>query len=127
MTKKDTMNITPIRTEVDYRNTLREVSRLMALDPDVGTPNGDKLDVLATLVQAYEAVHYRIDAPDPIEAIKFRLDQSGLSIKDLQPMIGQSNRVYEILNRKRNLTLPMIRRLHHGLGIPPAALIAEYA
>jgi HTH-type transcriptional regulator/antitoxin HigA len=121
------MQISPIRCEQDYRTTLREVSRLMKLDPDAGTPSGDKLDVLATLVQAYEATHYPIAAPDPIEAIKFRLEQGGLSPKDLQPMIGQSNRVYEILNRKRNLTLPMIRRLHHGLGIPPAALIAEYA
>jgi HTH-type transcriptional regulator / antitoxin HigA len=119
------MNISPIRTEQDYRAALREVSRLMTLDPDIGTPDGDKLDVLAILVQAHEAAHYPIDLPDPIEAIKFRLDQSGMSIKDLQPMIGQSNRVYEVLNRKRNLTLPMIRRLHRGLGIPPASLISE--
>ena len=120
------MQISPIRTKQDYRAALREVSRLMDLDPDIGTPNGDKLDVLATLVQAYEATHYPIAAPDPIEAIKFRLEQSGLGVKDLQPMIGQSNRVYEILNKKRNLTLQMIRKLHYGLGIPPAALIAEY-
>ncbi|MFM2049633.1 MAG: hypothetical protein RL682_124 [Pseudomonadota bacterium] len=121
------MNITPVRTKQDYKAALREISKLMALDPDIGTPSGDKLDVLATLVQAYEAAHYPIAAPDPIEAIKFRLEQGGLSTKDLQPMIGRPNRVYEVLTKKRNLTLQMIRRLHHGLGIPPAALIAEYA
>ncbi|MDI9333874.1 MAG: transcriptional regulator [Cytophagales bacterium] len=99
----------------------------MALDPDLDSPEGDRLDVLATLVRAYEASHYPIAAPDPIEAIKFRMAQNDLQIKDLEPMIGQRNRVYEVLSRKRNLTLPMIRRLHHGLGIPSSALIAEPA
>ena len=97
----------------------------METDPDYGTPDGDRLDVLAILVQAYEAKHYPISAPDPIEAIKFRLEQGGLSIKDLEPMIGRSNRVYEVLGRKRPLTLGMIRRLHKGLGIPAEVLIAE--
>lgn len=119
------MEIRPIHTEADYKAALRDISALMEADPDYGTPDGDRLDVLAILVQAYEAKHYPISAPDPIEAIKFRLEQAGLSIKDLEPMIGRSNRVYEVLGRKRPLTLGMIRRLHKGLGIPAAVLIAE--
>ncbi len=91
--------------------------------PAPGTTEGDRLDVLATLVQAYEARHYPVDLPDPIEAIKFRMEQSGFSVKDLEPMIGRRNRVYEILNRKRALTLPMIRKLHRDLGIPAESLI----
>lgn len=119
------MEIRPIHTEADHTAALREISALMEADPDCGTPDGDRLDVLAILVQAYEAKHYPISAPDPIEAIKFRLEQGGLSIKDLEPMIGRSNRVYEVLGRKRPLTLGMIRRLHKGLGIPAEILIAE--
>lgn len=119
------MNIRPIHTEADYKATLREIATLMEADPDTGTPDGDRLDILATLVQAYEARHFPISAPDPVEAIKFRMEQSGLSVKDLEPLIGKSNRVYEILNRKRPLTLPMIRRLHQSLGIPAEVLIAE--
>ncbi len=117
------MEIRPIRTEADYKATLKEVSILMESDPDLGTPEGDRLDVLATLVQAYEAKHYPIDLPDPIEAIKFRMDQAGLTTKDLEPMIGRSNRVYEVLNRKRGLTVKMIWNLHRGLGIPAESLI----
>lgn len=119
------MEIRPIHTEADYQAALQEVSVLMDQDPDAGTPDGDRLDVLATLVQAYEAKHYPIAPPDPIEAIKFRMEQGGLSIKDLEPLIGRSNRVYEVLGRTRPLTLPMIRRLHKGLGIPAEVLIAE--
>ena len=119
------MDIQPIHTTKDYKAALREISRLMADDPVSGTAEGDRLDILATLVQAYEARHFPIDAPDPVEAIRFRMEQSGLSVKDLEPLIGKSNRVYEVLNRKRPLTLAMIRRLHHGLGIPAEALIAE--
>ena len=118
------MDIRPIRTNADYKATLKEVSALMESDPDLGTPAGDRLDILVTLVQAYEAKYLPIDAPDPVEAIKFRMDQSGLSVKDLEPIIGKSNRVYEILNRKRPLTLAMIRRLHKSLGIPAEVLIA---
>jgi len=117
------MEIRPIRTDADYKTTLKEISTLMESDPDLGTPEGDRLDVLATLVQAYEAKHYPIDPPDPIEAIKFRMEQAGLTAKDLEPMIGQRNRVYEILNRKRALTLPMIWKLHQQLGIPAESLI----
>lgn len=121
------MEIHPVRTEADYRATLKEISALMDLDPDLGTPDGDRLDVLATLVEAYEAKHYPIAPPDPIEAIKFRMEQQGLKPKDLQPMIGGLNRVYEILNRKRPLTLAMIWRLHTGLGIPAESLIRQPA
>ena len=90
-------------------------------------PEGDRLDILATLVQAYEARHFPIGAPDPVEAIKFRMEQSGLTVKDLEPIIGRSNRVYEVLNRKRPLMLALIRRLHRRLGIPAEVLIAETA
>jgi HTH-type transcriptional regulator / antitoxin HigA len=119
------MDIHPIRTAKDYKAALREISRLLDLDPDPKTAAGEKLDVLATLVQAYEAKHHPIDAPDAIEAIKFRLEQGEWSVKDLEPMIGRSNRVYEVLSRKRPLTLPMIRRLHKGLGIAAHVLIGS--
>ena len=119
------MEIRPIRNEADHQAALKEIERLMEMDPELGTPEGDRLDVLATLVQAWESRHSPIDAPDPIEAIKFRMEQSGLSVKDLEPIIGKSNRVYEILSRKRPLTLGMIRRLHQSLGIPAEVLIAE--
>lgn len=119
------MDIRPIHTEAAYKAALKDIAALMDADPDLGTPEGDRLDILATLVQAYEAKHIQISAPDPIEAIKFRMDQSGLSVKDLEPIIGKSNRVYEVLNRKRPLTLAMIRRLHQSLGIPAEVLIAE--
>ena len=97
----------------------------MESDADLGTPDGDRLDILATLVQAYEAKHVPITSPDPVEAIKFPMDQSGLSVKNLEPIIGKSNRVYEVLNRKRPLTLAMIRSLHQSLGIPADVLIVE--
>jgi len=119
------MNIVPIRTEADHKATLKEIASLMESDPELGTPDGDRLDILVTLVQAYETKQVPIGAPDPVEAIKFRMDQSGLSVKDLDPIIGKSNRVYEVLNRKRPLTLAMIRRLHHTLGIPAEVLIAQ--
>jgi HTH-type transcriptional regulator/antitoxin HigA len=119
------MDIRPIHTEADYKAALKDISALMESDPDLGTPEGDRLDILTTLVQAWEARYCPIAPPDPVEAIKFRMEQSGLSIKDLEPLIGKSNRVYEVLNRKRPLTLAMIRRLHQGLGIPAEVLIAE--
>ncbi|MCX7201064.1 MAG: transcriptional regulator [Burkholderiales bacterium] len=121
------MDIQPIRTEADYKLALRHISNLMESDPELGTPEGDRLDILVTLVQAFEARHLPIGAPDPVEAIKFRMEQSGLTVKDLEPIIGRSNRVYEVLNRKRPLTLAMIRRLHRSLGIPAEVLIAETA
>jgi len=117
------MEIKPIRTKTDYRAALKEIETLMSAQ--AGTAEGERLDVLATLVEAYEKKHYRFDLPDPVEAIKFRMEQSGLAPKDLVPMIGQINRVYEVLGRKRSLTLQMIRRLHRDLGIPAEALIKE--
>jgi len=117
------MDIKPIRTDADYKAALKEVAALMESDPALGTPDGDRLDVLVTLVQAFEARHYAIDLPDPIEAIKFRMEQQDLKPKDLEPMIGRSNRVYEILNRKRPLTMSMVRKLHTGLGISAECLI----
>jgi HTH-type transcriptional regulator / antitoxin HigA len=117
------MEVHPIRTEADYEATLREVSALVDLDPGPETQEGERLDVLSTLVQAYEVRHHPIDPPDPIEAIKFRMEQQGLTPRDLEPMIGRSNRVYEVLARRRPLTLAMIRRLHRDLGIPAESLI----
>lgn len=116
------MNIHPIKTKKDYRKTLQEIEGLMIAKAD--TPEGERLDVLVTLVEDYERKHYPIDFPDPIEAIKFAMEQKSLTVKDLVPMIGQTNRVYEILNRKRQLTLPMIKRLHKDLGIPAESLLA---
>ena len=115
------MDIKPIKTDADYRAALKEVESLMTAD--AGTPEGDKLDVMTTLIEAYEAKHYPIDLPDPVEAIKFEMNRKGLTVKDLEPMIGKSNRVYEILNHKRSLTLKMIRNLHEGLSIPAKSLI----
>jgi len=117
------MNIRPIHNESAYKAALKEISILVDLDPEVGTQEGDRLDIMATLVQAYEAQHFPIELPDPIEAIKFRMEQSGMSPKDLVPMIGRSNRVYEVLNRTRPLTLIMIRKLHEQMGIPAESLI----
>ena len=119
------MNIKPIRTKADHRAALKEIETLMAARP--GTPEGERLDVLATLVEAWERIHFPMELPDPVEAIKFRMEQSGLTAKDLVPMIGQINRVYEVLNRRRALTLPMIRRLHKDLGIPAESLIRPSA
>jgi HTH-type transcriptional regulator/antitoxin HigA len=102
---------------------LKEVESLMTAR--AGTPEGERLDVLVTLVEAYERKQFPLDLPDPVEAIKFRMEQSGLTPKDLVPMIGQINRVYEVLNRKRPLTLQMIRRLHRELGIPAESLIGQ--
>ena len=117
------MNIKPIRTEADNRAALAEISKLMARDPLIGTPAGDRLDVLVTLVQAFEARHYPLDAPDPIAAIKFRMDQQGLTARDLEPMIGSRARVSEVLGGKRALSMAMVWRLHKGLGIPAQCLI----
>ncbi|RYG58121.1 MAG: transcriptional regulator [Alphaproteobacteria bacterium] len=118
------MFVQPIRSDADYRAALANVSTLMDLDPDLGTPEGDQLDVLVTLVQAYESKHYPIEAPSPVEAIKFRMDQAGLTVADMVPYIGPRHRVYEVLNGKRPVTMLMIRRLLN-LGIPAASLVGE--
>ena len=117
------MEIKPIKTKADYRAALKEIETLMAAQLD--TPDGERLDVLATLVEAYENKHYRLDLPDPVEAIKFRMEQKGMTAKDLVPMIGRINRVYEVLSRRRPLTLAMIQRLHSELGIPAESLIKQ--
>lgn len=119
------MNIHPIRTEEDYREALRQVSKLVDKDPEPDSRDGVRLDVLSALVEAYERKHYPVELPDPIEAIKFRMDQAGLSVKDLEPLIGQPNRVYEVLNYKRPLTLRMIRNIHQAWGISAQILIAD--
>ena len=115
------MDIRPIKTDADYRAALNDIENLMMAEPD--TVEGEKLDILVTLVEAYEAKHFPMDLPDPVEAIKFEMERKGLTVKDLEPMIGKSNRVYEILNHKRSLTLKMIWKLHEGLGIPAESLI----
>jgi HTH-type transcriptional regulator / antitoxin HigA len=115
------MDIKPIRNSEDYRAALSEAKGLMSAAP--GSPEGERLDVIVTLIEAYERKHYALDLPDPVEAIKFAMESRGLSAKDLQPMIGRLNRVYEVLNRRRPLTLKMVWRLHKELGIPAESLI----
>ena len=115
------MDIKPIKTKTDYQAALKEIEALM--DAKSRTPKGDRLEVLVTLVEAYEAKHYPLDLPDPVEAIKYAMESKGLTVKDLEPMIGRSNRVYEILSRKRPLTLKMIWALHRKLGIPAESLV----
>ncbi len=115
------MDIRPIKNETNYRETLREIEALMSAE--IGSPEGDRLDVLVTLVEAYERQHYPIDFPDPVEAIKFRMEQQGLTIEDLVPVIGRKNWVYEILAGKRPLTLRMIENLHETFSIPAESLL----
>lgn len=115
------MDIRPIKSEADNELTLAEIERLFEAKPD--TPEGDRLEVLVTLVEAYEDQHYSIPLPDPIEAIEYYMESRGLKRRDLEPFIGTRARVSEILNRKRPLTLTMIRKLHTGLGISADVLI----
>lgn len=119
------MDIKPIKTKADYKAALKVVEGLMSARAN--TPDGDRLDVLATLIEAYERQHFPMQLPDAVEAIKFRMEQQGLTVKDLEPLIGRSNRVYEILSRKRGLTLSMIHKLHVGLGIPAESLLKQSA
>lgn len=114
-------DIKPIRTKADYKAALAEVEALWGARS--GTPRGDRLDVLATLIDAYEAEHHPIDPPDPIDAIQFRMEQQGLTRRDLEDLIGTRTRIAEVLNRKRPLSINMIRRLHEHLGIPAEVLI----
>jgi HTH-type transcriptional regulator / antitoxin HigA len=113
--------VKPIRSETDYERAVDEVETLWGAPR--GTPEGDKLEVLATLIDAYETEHYPMDPPDPIEAIKFRMEQQGLTRKDLEPLIGTRTRVAEVLNGRRGLSIEMIRRLHDKLGIAAEVLI----
>ena len=117
------MNIKPIKTKADYRAALKDVEALMGAKAN--TADGERLDVLVTLIVAYEWKHFPLELPDPVEAIKFQMEQKGLTPKDLEPMIGRLNRVYEILNQKRPLTLKMIWKLHHGLDSPAESLIRQ--
>jgi HTH-type transcriptional regulator / antitoxin HigA len=118
------MDVRPIRTEADYQQSLAEIATLM--DARMGSPDGDRLDVLATLVEAYEATHIPVEAPDPISAVLFMMEQKALSRRDLEPAIGSRARVAEVLNRRRPLTLPMIRALSRLLDIPADVLIQPY-
>jgi HTH-type transcriptional regulator / antitoxin HigA len=117
------MNITPIRTKADHKAALKTIESLM--DAKANTPEGDRLDVLVTLVEAYERAHFPMDLPDAVDAIKFRMEQSGLTPTDLEPVIGRLNRVYEVLSRKRPLTLRMIEGLHKKFGIPAESLLKQ--
>lgn len=117
------MDIKPIKSKAGYRAALRDIESLMSAKSN--SPEGDRLDVLATLVEAYERAHFPMDLPDAVEAIKFRMEQSGLTVKDLEPVIGRTNRVYEVLSRRRALTLRMIEGLHKKFGIPAESLLRQ--
>ena len=119
------MEITPVKSKAAYRAALREIESLMGARRN--TAAGERLDVLVTLVEAYEREHFPMELPDPVAAIKFVMEQRGLTVRDLEPMLGRANRVYEVLNRKRPLTLKMIWRLHKDLGIPAESLIRPSA
>lgn len=119
------MEICPIRTKADYQAALKEIEMLFDAPPN--TPAYDRLDILSTLVEAYEERHFPIEAPDPIEAILYYMDTRGLSRQDLEPCLGSRARVSEILSRKRSLTLEMIRKLNQNLGIPAEVLIQSYS
>lgn len=119
------MDIRPIKTKADYHATLREIEKLMAAR--AGTPEGDRLDVLVTLVEAYERRHFPMDLPDAVDAIKFRMEQQGLTVDDLVPAIGRKNRVYEVLARRRPLTLRMIKTLSADFHIPAESLLKQPA
>jgi HTH-type transcriptional regulator / antitoxin HigA len=118
------MEIKPIKTEADYRKALARAKGIWDAEP--GTSQADELEVLLPLIEAYEDIHYRIDPPDPIEAIKIRMEELGLDRKELEPCIGSRGRVSDILNRRRPLTLPMIRKLTEKLGLPADVLILPY-
>ncbi len=118
------MNIKPVKTDADYQAALREIESLFEATPN--TPQGDRLEVLVTLVEVFEEQNYAIPAPDPVEAVIYHMESRGLTRKDLEPYIGNRARVSEILNRRRPLTLTMIRRLHSELGIPADALLKRY-
>lgn len=119
------MRIAPIRTELDYESALDRINALWGAP--IGTEEGDELEILATLVEAFEEKHYAIEAPDPIEAIKFRMEQQGLTPNDMVPYLGNRSRVSDILNKKRKLNLAMIRKLASGLHIPIESLVQDYS
>lgn len=118
------MDIRPIKTKKDHGQALRRIEVLMSAKAN--TPQGDELDILVTLVEAYEAKHYSIQAPDPIAAIQHRMEAMGMQRKDLEPWLGSKSRVSEVLNRKRKLTMEMVRNLHQNMQLPAEALIQDY-
>jgi HTH-type transcriptional regulator/antitoxin HigA len=118
------MQIRPIKTRADHRAALKEIERLM--NAKAGTPAGDRLEVLATLVERYESRHEPIEPPNPIDALLYYMESRGLARRDLEPYLGSRARVAEVLNRRRPLTIDMIRRLHAGLGISAEVLIRPY-
>ena len=119
------MNIKPIRNDQDLQATFRRLE--VIFQAEAGTPESDEMEILAALIEAYENKHYQIDPADPIDAIKFRMEQQGLTPRDLEPYIGSSGRVSEVLNRRRSLSLVMIKRLHDGLRIPYESLLSRAA
>ena len=119
------MELKPLRSEEDYETALKIAAQYFDYEPIPGTADFDYFEVLMMLIESYEAKHFEKPSPDPVAAIKYRMELKGLTPKDLVPMIGKLNRVYEILNRSRPLTLPMIRRLHQQLGIPAESLIGK--
>ena len=123
MSRSQQLPVMPVRDEASHAAALLEIERLW--QAPVGTPEGDRLEALSILVEAYEAKHHPIDPPDPVEAIKFRMEQLGMTRKDLEPMIGRSGRVAEVLGRKRPLSIFMIRKLNAKLGVPAEVLIRE--
>ncbi len=118
------MDIRPIKTETDYEAALKQIEKLMSAAPN--TPDGDRLEILVTLVEAYEQAHFPIPAPDPVEAIRYYMESRGLSRQDLEPYLGDRDKVDAVLKRKRPLSISMIRKLHNGLGIPAEVLIKPY-
>ncbi len=118
------MRIRPIKTKADHRAALKEIERLMDAKP--GTPAGDRLEILATLVDHYESQHEPIHPPEPIDALLYHMESRGLTRRDLEPFLGSRARVAEVLNRRRSLTIDMIRKLHQGLGISADVLIRPY-
>ena len=123
--KKNLYPIHPIRTDADYQQALKLVAPYFDNEPELESDAGAHFEAMVTLIEAYEAKHYPIAPPDPIQAIKFRMEQQGLTPADLVPMIGQRNRVYEVLNGKRKLTMAMVWKLHTGVGIPAESLIRQ--
>lgn len=119
------MDIKPIKTKKDHDHALKRIEALMTAKAN--TPEGDELDILVTLVEAYEAKHYTIDAPDPIVAIQHRMEAMGMDRKDLEPLLGSKSRVSEVLNRKRKLTMEMVRNLHQNMQLPAETLIQDYS
>ena len=118
------MEVRAIRSETAYKKMLAQVSALVDLDPDPNSPEGERLEVLSTLVEAYERDHYPMAPPDPIDAIRFHMDQTGMTVADLVPYVGSRSRVYEVLNGTRSLSMTMIRRLL-TLGIPASSLVGQ--